>query len=51
MIAAICEIVDKKDEYAGKSDQLTADFLEACHFIFETGILSHEMISAMNSLV
>lgn len=42
MIAAIREMIDKKDDcITGKCDLMTADYLEACHLIFETGILSH----------
>ncbi len=37
MIAAIREMVDKKDEFSGKYDLMAAEFLEACHYIFETG--------------
>ena len=47
MIAAVHEMVDKKDiDVTGKSDLMTADYLEACHFIFERGILSHEKIES-----
>ena len=51
MIAAIHEMVDKKDELTagGKSDLMTVEFLQACHFIFERGILSHEIISSSSS--
>ena len=49
MIAAIKELVDKKGALIGKSDLITAEYLEACHLIFEKGILSHEMISSSDS--
>ena len=50
MIAAIREMIDKKDDsFTGRSDLMTADYLEACHFIFETGILSHEKIESISS--
>ena len=47
MIAAIHEMVDK-NAYA-KNNMITAEFLQACNFIFERGILSHEMITSSTS--
>ena len=47
MIAAIHEMVDKNA--CGECDVITAEFLQACHFIFERGILSHEIISSSTS--
>lgn len=46
MIAAIKEMVDEKEINA---DMMTAQYLEACHFIFEAGILSHDKIVSSSS--
>ena len=46
MIAAIREIADKKDEYTAKPDIITAEYLQACNFIIERGILSHNIVSS-----
>lgn len=45
MIAAVKEMADR----SGKAHMMTAEYLEACHLIFETGILSHDKISSVNS--
>ena len=49
MLAAIREMVEKKDEFTQQSHVCTAEYLEACNLIFENGILSHEMICSLKS--
>ena len=46
MIAAIREVADKT---SAETHKLTADYLTACSFIFENGILSHEKVTSKNS--
>ena len=46
MIAAIKEMADINNDDA---DLITAEFLEACHLIFEKGILSHDIIVSTSS--
>ena len=48
MIAAIREIAEKKIELRSTCT-LTAEYLQACSLLFETGILSHEMITSASS--
>lgn len=48
MIAAIREMAEKKIELRSIST-LTAEYLHACSLLFETGILSHEMITSVSS--
>ena len=46
MLAAICEMAERKDGLINQPHMLTAEYLEACNFIFEKGILSHDMITS-----
>lgn len=45
MIAAIHELAEKKQEWMKESHILTAEYLQACNFHFENGILSHDKIT------
>lgn len=49
MLAAIREMSIKKADMMNENHELTASYLQACNFIFEKGILSHEKISSPNS--
>ena len=50
MIAAIREMAEKNN-WMRESHSLTAEYLQACNFIFENGILSHEKINSTRSIV
>ena len=44
MLAEIREMAEKKDGLIKQTHMFTAEYLKACNFIFEKGILSHDMI-------
>ena len=51
MLAAIKEMASYRDEVTGKCHLETANYLEACYKLFETGNLSHEVIDSLGSPV
>ena len=48
MIAAL---KDHAQSHQSRADDMVVQFLEACHLIFEKGILSHQRINNANSPV
>ena len=46
MIAAIHEMAERKDGLINQTHMLTGEYLAACNFIFERGILSHDMTTS-----
>ena len=51
MLAAIKEMASYRDEVTKKCHLETANYLEACNNLFETGILSHELVDSLSSPV
>lgn len=51
MLAAIKEMASYRDEVTKKHHLEVANYLEACNKLFETGILSHEMVDSLSSPV
>ena len=51
MLAAIKEMASYRDEVTKKCHLEAANHLEACNELFETGILSHEMVDSPSSPV
>lgn len=51
MLSAIKEMASYRDEVTKKCHLEAANYLEACNKLFETGILSHELIDSPSSPV
>lgn len=51
MISAICETAESGDNDLDHNRSSTAEYLEACNFLFEQGILSHSSINSEDSAV
>ena len=50
MISAVHELVEK-ETYTGHHHKCVAEYLEACHKLFEEGILSHKTVSSTDKQV
>ena len=50
MISAVHELVEK-ETYTGHHHRCVAEYLEACHKLFEEGILSHKTVSSTDKQV
>ena len=50
MISAVHELAEK-EPYIGTHHQRVAEYREACHKLFEEGILSHKTISSVDQHV
>ena len=51
MISAIREHAQRVDTTSQQTSFATADYLEACHYLFEEGILSHRLVTTRDDTV